>query len=159
MSKIKSYINSLCFAVRTKSIKKQFKQCGNNLGIYGKPFITNGKSIILGDNVNINKGAVLNAAKSKISVGNNVTISSNAQVLAATYDPKQFILDEVRTHITREVVIGDNVWIGASAIICPGVCITGKGVIIAAGSVVTKSFDENHVVIAGNPAKIVKKYE
>jgi maltose O-acetyltransferase len=53
------------------------------------------------------------------------------------------------------VTIGDNVWIGGSVTILPGVTI-GNGVTIGAGSVVTKDVPDN-VVVAGNPAKIIKR--
>ena len=53
------------------------------------------------------------------------------------------------------IVINKNVWIGTNVVILPGVKI-GKNSIIAAGSIVTKSFDDNSL-IAGNPAKLIKK--
>lgn len=56
------------------------------------------------------------------------------------------------------VKIGDNVWIGANAVILPGVTI-GDRVVIGAGSIVTKSFTENGVIIAGNPAKIIGRID
>jgi maltose O-acetyltransferase len=52
------------------------------------------------------------------------------------------------------VTIGDNVWIGGGAIICPGVTI-GDNTTIGAGSVVTKSIPAN-VVAAGNPCKVIR---
>lgn len=57
---------------------------------------------------------------------------------------------------TKPVVIGKNVWIGDKAVILPGVTI-GDGCIIAASSVVTKSVSEFSMV-AGNPAKTIKKF-
>ena len=51
--------------------------------------------------------------------------------------------------------IGDNVWIGGSAVIVPGVTI-GNNVVVAAGAVVTKDVPDN-VVVGGNPAKIIKE--
>jgi maltose O-acetyltransferase len=56
--------------------------------------------------------------------------------------------------IPKPVNIGDNVWVGGGVTILPGVTI-GDGTVIAAASVVTKSFPDN-VVIAGNPARIIK---
>ena len=54
----------------------------------------------------------------------------------------------------KPVEIGNDVWIGGGAIICPGVTI-GNGVVIGAGAVVTKDVPDN-VFYAGNPAKIIK---
>lgn len=53
----------------------------------------------------------------------------------------------------KSISIGDNVWIGGGSIINPGVRI-GDDVVIASGSVVTKDVDD-HVVVAGNPAKVI----
>ncbi|MDE6772661.1 MAG: sugar O-acetyltransferase, partial [Muribaculaceae bacterium] len=53
------------------------------------------------------------------------------------------------------VAIGHNVWIGGDAVILPGVTI-GDNVVIGAGAVVTRSFPSN-VVIAGNPARVIKE--
>ena len=58
---------------------------------------------------------------------------------------------------TRPVVIGDDVWIGANAVILPGVTI-GRHVVVAAGAVVTKDVPEN-TIVAGIPAKVIKKIE
>lgn len=56
----------------------------------------------------------------------------------------------------KPIIIGDNVWIGTNVVILPSVEI-GNNCIVGAGSVVTKSFKENNLVIAGNPAKIIKQ--
>ena len=58
---------------------------------------------------------------------------------------------------TRPVVIGDDVWIGANAVILPGVTI-GRHVVVAAGAVVTKDVPD-YCVVAGVPAKVVKELE
>ena len=58
---------------------------------------------------------------------------------------------------TRPVVIGDDVWIGANAVILPGVTI-GRHVVVAAGAVVTKDVPKN-TIVAGVPAKVIKKIE
>jgi maltose O-acetyltransferase len=57
----------------------------------------------------------------------------------------------------KPVSIGNNVWIGGRAVINPGVEI-GNNVVIASGAVVTKNVPD-HVVVGGNPAKVIKKIE
>ena len=101
---------------------------------------------------------VLNPFNSRIKIGNNVTLSVNSMIIAASYDVNAFLQcgEDFRKHNYSEVVIGDNVWIGAGAIILPNVKITNH-VVVGAGSVVNKSISEEWVVVAGNPAKIVKR--
>ncbi len=54
-----------------------------------------------------------------------------------------------------DLVIGDNCWIGMNSVVLPGVKL-GEKTIVGAGSVITKSYEEGHCIIAGNPAKIIK---
>ena len=57
----------------------------------------------------------------------------------------------------QPIVIGEDCWFGGQVIVLPGVTI-GNGVVVGAGSVVTKSVPDM-VVVAGNPARIIKKTE
>ena len=59
--------------------------------------------------------------------------------------------------VTKNIVVGDGVWIGANSTILPGVSI-GDGSVVGAGSVVTKDVGPN-VVVAGNPARVLKRFE
>lgn len=86
-----------------------------------------------------------------IEIGDNVTISSRVQFI--THDNSICKIFSKYTDVFGRIKIGDNCFIGANTIILPGVSV-GKGTIIGAGSVVTKSFDGN-VVIGGNPAKVL----
>ena len=89
----------------------------------------------------------------KIHLGRNSFIAPNVGIITANHD-----LNDLSKHIDgKDVVIGDNCWIGMNSVILPGVTL-GNGVIVGAGSVVTKSFEEERCVVAGNPAKIIKKY-
>lgn len=83
-----------------------------------------------------------------ISIGNNVSISS-ARILAHDASTKRYL----GYSKVGKVVIEDNSFIGAEAIILPGVHI-GKNVIVGAGAVVTKNIPDNSVVV-GNPARVV----
>lgn len=85
--------------------------------------------------------------------GDNCIIAPNVSIYTINHalDSKERLNGEV---YTQDVRIGNNVWIGGNATLCPGVTL-GDNVVVGAGAVVTKSF-ENNVLIAGNPAKIIK---
>ena len=89
----------------------------------------------------------------KVTFGNNCMIGPHVQIYTATH-PLEFKARNSGKELGSPITIGNNVWIGGNATICPGVTI-GNNVVIAAGAVVTKSFPDN-VVIGGNPAKIIK---
>ena len=97
-----------------------------------------------------------------ITIGNNVTISNDVQLL--THDNSIDRISPEVSDILGEIRIGDNCFIGAHAIILPGVTL-GKEVVVGAGAVVTKSYPDGSIV-AGNPARLignskdfVKKYK
>lgn len=91
-----------------------------------------------------------------ISIGNNVTISNNVQLI--THDNSVCKLFPEKTDLFGEIIIGNNNFIGARTIILPG-CQLADNIIVGAGSVVTKSFFKENVIIAGNPAKVVSTWE
>ncbi len=93
-----------------------------------------------------------------VEVGNNVTITSEVVIL--THDGSTCLVKDDngdRYYKYAPVKIGDNVFIGYRSIILPGVEI-GSNVVVAAGSIVTKSIPNNSVV-AGNPAKVIKSFD
>lgn len=112
---------------------------GNNCSIGDDSHITAINGIFLGNNVRMGK---------KILITDNSHGSSDADLLhiAPNYRP---------LYSKGPVIIDDNVWIGEKASIMSGVRI-GKGVIIAANSVVTKDIPD-YCVVAGVPAKIIKR--
>ena len=89
----------------------------------------------------------------RVDIGSHVLIGPNVQIYTATH-PLDAKTRNTLLEFAKPVSIGNDVWIGGGAIICPGVSI-GNGVVIGAGAVVTKSVPDN-VVIGGNPAKIIK---
>ena len=151
-------LQDIKYRAKLKSIKKTLRSCGEGLKIYGEPRIVSPSNISLGDRVTLNDGCLLSASLSSIIIGNDVIVSADAKIMAATLETKSFILEHIRKHIKKEIYIGDNVWICAGAIICPGVHIKGSCV-IAAGAIVTKDVDEVNVIVAGNPARVVKYLE
>ncbi|HFR3342924.1 TPA: sugar O-acetyltransferase [Streptococcus suis] len=88
-----------------------------------------------------------------VTIGKNAMLGPNVQFYTALHPLKA----EERIagpEYGAPIEIGDNVWIGGGAIILAGV-ILGDNVVVGAGSVVTKSFGDN-VVLAGNPARVIK---
>jgi len=108
----------------------------------------------VGQNCSIQPGVVFDYSHCwLIQIGNNVTIAPGAYLLAHDASMKR------STGYTKIglVTIEDDVFIGARAIIMPGVTI-GKGAIVAAGSVVTKPVDAG-AVVGGNPARPIAAIE
>lgn len=91
-----------------------------------------------------------------LEFGDNITISSGVKF--TTHDNSIIKVVEDSTDIFGRIKIGDNCFIGQNSLILPGVEI-GNNVIVAAGSVVTKSFIQEEIIIAGNPAKIIGTFE
>lgn len=87
-----------------------------------------------------------------ITIGGNTTIAGGVNLLTHDNSISKVIKDS--TDIFGRIKIGKNCFIGQNAIILYGVEIADN-VIIAAGSVVTKSITESKVIVAGNPAKII----
>lgn len=85
-----------------------------------------------------------------IKIGKNFLFAPGVKIISANHDFKE----HSKSIKTSPIVIGDNVWLGANVVILPGVKI-GNGCVIGAGSVVTKTFEEESLIIAGNPAKII----
>jgi len=123
----------------------------------------NEKVLIFGDNIQINDFVHI-AARGSVIIGNNALIASKVFISDLSHgsykgdendsSPESIPKDRVET--SNAVKIGDNVWIGESAVVLPGVTI-GKGSIIGASAVVTKDIPPNSIAV-GNPAKVIKTY-
>lgn len=112
-----------------------------------------GRHVTLGDNVyaNFNLTLVDDVA---ITIGSNVMIAPNVVIATAGHP----ILPELRREAAQfnlPVVIGDNVWIGAGALIMPGITI-GDDTVIGAGSVVTRDIPAG-VIAVGSPCRVVRE--
>lgn len=110
-----------------------------------------------GYNIKIGEGSYLNfncnfVDDGKIVIGNKVMFGPNVTIATVGHP----ICPDIREYMyTDSVIIGNNCWIGAGTIICPGVSI-GENTVIGAGSVVTKDIPAN-CVAAGNPCKVVRE--
>lgn len=87
-----------------------------------------------------------------IQFGKNVWVGPRVSIISMNHDSQNY-----RRYLPADpIVIGDNCWLGANVIILPGVRL-GNHVVVAAGAVVTKSFPEDDIVLAGTPARIIKR--
>ncbi|PRZ00811.1 maltose O-acetyltransferase [Marinilabilia salmonicolor] len=112
------------------------------------------KGLIVGQNFHMMGGVIIDSSHCwHITIGDNVTLAPRVHILAHDASTKKPL------NYTRigKVKIGNNVFIGAGAIVLPGVYI-GNDVIIGAGSVVTKDIPNNSLA-AGNPCRILGTYK
>lgn len=139
---------------REALLKEMFAEIGEGCYIE-PPFHSNwaGGHVHFGDNVYANFNLTL-VDDTDIYVGNKVMFGPNVTVATAGHpiDPE---LREQAMQYNIPVHIGDNVWIGANAVVLPGVTI-GENTVIGAGSVVTKDIPAN-VVAVGNPCKVLRE--
>lgn len=91
-----------------------------------------------------------------ITIGDNCAVGPGVHIYTGTHPLNPMLRQQAGHNYAYSVSIGNNVWIGGRAIICPGVKV-GDNVVIGAGSVVVKDVPAN-VVAAGNPAKIIREF-
>ena len=148
------------------TIKSSF--LSNLVGLYSRTIVVTrapGAVIEIGDNVGIS-GATIYARKG-IYIGENTCIGGNCKILDNDFHPIDMedrirLLNDVHggdSNLipTREIHIGKNCFLGCNSIILKGT-VLGDGCVVGAGAVVSGKFEDN-CVIAGNPAKVIKRLD
>ena len=87
-----------------------------------------------------------------IYIGKGSYIAPNVGLITSNHDP----LNPDKHLKGEDIVIGEKCWLGMNSVILPGVQL-GDNTVVAAGAVVTKSFEEGNCIIGGVPAKVIKK--
>jgi acetyltransferase-like isoleucine patch superfamily enzyme len=151
-----------------------FAKCGKNFSPAFHLKITGGKNISIGDNFSSNGGVYLFSNEGSLQIGNNLSLNTNIHIGASF--GKIIIKDNVsigpnvvlrsadhgilvgklinaQHHVGGLIVIHNDVWIGANAVILKNVVIR-EGAVVAAGAVVTKDVPP-YSIVAGVPAKII----
>ena len=145
---------NLIIAENVKICEPELVSIGDNVTLYHGVYIQpSGKEITIGSNTHFAPYSVLYGP---LSVGDNCAIAAHvvlASVAHSLADPD--IPFNKQPVDQREIIIEDNVWIGANAVITPGITI-GTGSIIGAGAVVTKDVPP-YSVMGGVPARLIRK--
>lgn len=156
MEKLYDYNNTRPTELEKKQslLKEMFSEIGEDCYIE-TPFRANwgGKFVHLGDKVYANHNLTL-VDDTHIYIGSHTLIGPNV-IIATAGHPVLPQLREKEYQFNMPVHIGKNCWIGAGAIILPGINV-GDNSVIGAGSVVTKDIPDN-VVAVGNPCKVLRK--
>lgn len=138
---------------RTQLLRRLFAEIGEGCYIEPPLHANWGAHTHFGRNVYANFGLTL-VDDGDIYVGDNVMFGPHV-TLATAGHPVLPELREKGMQFNQPIRIGRNVWMGAGAIVLPGVTI-GDGTVVGAGSVVTKDLPEN-VVAVGNPCRILRE--
>jgi len=138
--------------IRSFHCRKIFKKFGKNVNIEHGVYFGSGREIEIGNNSGIGTNCRI---AGPLSIGDDVMMAPNVSIYTRNHETENIYRPmRLQTAPLKKVTIGNDVWIGANAIILPGVTI-GNGCIIAAGAVVTRDVPD-YAVVGGNPAKIIK---
>jgi maltose O-acetyltransferase len=139
-------------AQRSRIIKELLPDAAPDLWLQPPFYCDYGYNMKVGERVFFNFNCiVLDVAP--VTIGSRTMFGPNVQVYTATH-PIDHLERSSGKEYAKPIVIGEDVWIGGSAVICPGVTI-GNRSIIGAGSIVTKDIPDN-VIAAGNPCKVIR---
>lgn len=141
--------------VRSRILKDLLPRAGEGLWIQPPFYCDYGSNLIIGENVFFNFNCVVLDVM-QVQIGDRTLIGPNVQVYTATH-PLNHKERASGLEFAKPINIGADVWIGGSAVICPGVSIGDRSV-IGAGSVVTKDLPSD-VFAAGNPCKVIRKLD
>ena len=139
--------------LRRGTLAKLFGRIGPNATVMPVFACDYGFNIVAGRNLFMNYNCVLLDC-APIVIGNDVQMGPAVQVYTA-HHPLDAAARRDGLESASAVSIGDNVWIGGAAVICPGVSI-GDDAVIGAGSVVTRDVPSG-AVVAGNPARVLRE--
>ncbi len=131
------------FEIGSNSIVEDFATINNGVG-----------DVFIGNNVGV---GLSNVIIGPVTIGNYVMLAQNIVISGLNHGYEDInIPPRIQKVITKQIIIEDDVWIGANCVITAGVTI-GKHAVIGAGSVVTKDIPRFSVAV-GNPARVIKKY-
>ncbi len=137
---------------RSDLLKALVPHAGEGLWLQPPFYCDYGYNIILGEKVFFNFNCVV-LDVTYVRIGSRTLFGPNVQIYTATH-PMDHSERASGLEYAKPVTIGEDVWVGGSAIICPGITV-GDRTVIGAGSVVTRDIPSD-VFAAGNPCKVIR---
>lgn len=134
-------------------VRRIFDEAASDINVERNVFFGSGRGFKMGSRSGLGINARL---QGPLTIGNNVMMGPDVMIYTQNHRTDRVdipMIDQGNSE-KREVIIGDDVWIGARCIIMPGVKI-GEGSILAAASVITKDVPP-YAVVGGVPAKVIK---
>ena len=148
------------WSMNSRCLKESMKKCGDNVYIGPWADITP-ENLSIGNNVSLGKHVRILSTRAQVIIGNDIMFGPNVTIITGNHRTdvvgKTMISisdEEKRPEDDMDVVIQDDVWIGANVTVLKGVTI-GRGSVIAAGSVVVKDVPE-YSIVGGIPARLIK---
>ena len=152
---LRRYNRSETGAERRTLLERLLRRVGQGAIVEPPFYCTYGKNTTLGDHVYLNFLCTI-LDNSEVRIGSHAMIGPGVQIYTAAHPLRAADRNE-GWEVAKPVAIEDNVWIGGSAILLPGVTI-GRSAVVGAGAVVTRSVPPD-TVVAGNPARIIRRIE
>lgn len=153
---LKAIASSFAYFIHENVIWRKRIHHKGSFRIHSRTSIRNAQNVYLGENVRITMDCCIWAEKnSKIIFGDNVLVGPGVKMFCGNHGTKLCEIPMVhQDRIEMDIIIGNDVWIGANSVLLSGVKIN-DGAVVAAGSIVTKEVPAN-AVVGGNPAKVIK---
>ncbi len=137
---------------RTEMLQAMLGSCGKRAFMEPRVTFDYGLNLHVGDDFYCNFDCIF-LDEGVIRIGNRVMLGPGVHIYTAKH-PLPAVVRNGGKEYTAPVTIGDDVWVGGGAIICPGVTV-GHRAVIAAGAVVVKDVPDD-AVVGGNPARIIR---
>ncbi|WP_460675314.1 sugar O-acetyltransferase [Larkinella ripae] len=137
---------------RARILGELMPEAGEGLWLQPPFYCDYGYNILAGEKVFFNFNCVV-LDVTTVTIGSRTLFGPNVQIYTATH-PTDWQVRASGLEFAKPIVIGEDVWVGGSAVICPGVSI-GARTIIGAGSVVTRDIPPD-VFAAGNPCRVIR---
>lgn len=152
------YAYKFVYFVVNHTLGKHLAKIGSHSKIHPTVFIRHGERVVIGSGCLFNHNNVIQGGKNKakVIIGDYVQTGPNVMIFAFNHGTEMNEVPMIKQdYYEADVIIEDDVWIGACSVITAGVHI-GRGCVIGAGSVVTKDLPE-YTICGGIPCKPIKK--